>query len=117
MEADEWRLGRRRGGWRVDGRGAAPDLDASLPRRKFVWILLHASTRRALNVQVGAALRIYDPFVAPSATVPLVDDPTNVADTTILDAQLCEREPTGDLDDPPPLPEGVPAATAQTTRG
>ena len=29
---------------------------------------------------------------------------------TILDAQLCEREPTGDLGDAPPAPDGAPDA-------
>lgn len=94
----------------ADASGAPPGLDASLPRACFVWILLHASTRRALDVAPGAALRVYDPFVAPSSTVPLVPDPANVAAVTILDAQLCEREPTGDLGDAPPAPDGAPDA-------
>ena len=89
-------------------RPGAPATGPALPERAFVWVLLHAATRRALGVAPGVSLRIYDPLCFPSAAARLARGREGPADVVLLDAQVCERAPAGEVGAPPP-----PAAPAR----
>jgi len=84
-------------------RPGAPATNPALPERAFVWVLLHAATRRALGVAPGVSLRIYDPLCFPNAAARLVRGYEGPGcDFVLLDAQLCERAPAGEVGAPPP---------------
>ena len=98
-------------------RPGAPATGLALPERAFVWVLLHAATRRALGVAPGVSLRIYDPLCFPSAAARLARGREGPADVVLLDAQVCERAPAGEEvgAPPPPAAPARPAAALALT--